>query len=118
MLCRLQEGVNYLLGNDSIKKECSHSKCIPLKVNWLSNCIISLTFLSLLDAVGTAGGFLVYFIFALVAVLVLFLFLPETKGVPLEDIALVLEQGWIIPCKKSCSQEENDLEVLVNDTDD
>ncbi|CAG5091410.1 Oidioi.mRNA.OKI2018_I69.PAR.g13035.t1.cds [Oikopleura dioica] len=87
-------------------------------VNWLSNCIISLTFLSLLEAVGTAGGFLVYSIFALVALIVLFLFLPETKSVPLEDIAEVLEEGWIVPFKRSCNPEENDLQVLVDDTDD
>ncbi|CBY18349.1 unnamed protein product [Oikopleura dioica] len=87
-------------------------------VNWLSNCIISLTFLSLLEAVGTAGGFLVYFIFGLLAFLIIFLFLPETKGVALEDIAEVLEQGWIVPCKSSCNQDEHDLDVLVDDTDD
>ena len=87
-------------------------------VNWLSNCIISLTFLSLLEAVGTAGGFLVYFFFGLLAFLVMFLFLPETKGVALEDIAEVLEQGWIVPCKRSCNQEEHDLDALVDDTDD
>ena len=87
-------------------------------VNWLSNCIISLTFLSLLEAVGTAGGFLVYFFFGLLAFLIMFLFLPETKGVALEDIAEVLEQGWIVPCKRSCNQEEHDLDALVDDTDD
>ena len=49
-------------------------------VNWISNYIVSLTFLSLLEALGGAGGFMFYAGFGVLGFIVIYLILPETKG--------------------------------------
>ena len=49
-------------------------------VNWISNYVVSLTFLSLLEALGGAGGFMFYAGFGVLGFIVIYLILPETKG--------------------------------------
>jgi sugar porter (SP) family MFS transporter len=65
---------------------------VTLFANWGMNFVVSLTFLTLLQALGTAGSFWLYA--ALCAVLVLFTarFIPETRGRSLEDIEVDLHQ--------------------------
>lgn len=64
-------------------------------VNWISNCIVSLTFLSILEAMGTEGGFCFYASFGILGFILIFLLLPETKGVSLDKMDELLSQGWI-----------------------
>jgi sugar porter (SP) family MFS transporter len=77
------------------------SEIYPLKVrnsaeglaatfNWLSNLVVSLTFLSLLHGLGAPQTFWLYGLFALVAWLFSYRIVPETKGRTLEEI----EQFW------------------------
>jgi MFS transporter, SP family, galactose:H+ symporter len=79
------------------------SEIFPLKVrgqassiatmaNWLSNFVVSLTFLSLLRGLGDVTTFLLYSALSL-AGLFFFRFVPETKGVPLEIIERNLRAG-------------------------
>jgi SP family galactose:H+ symporter-like MFS transporter len=61
--------------------------------NWLSNFLVSLTFLSLLKGLGDVLTFLLYAVLCLAGVWFCFKFVPETKGVPLERIERDLQQG-------------------------
>src|SRR5580692_7240144 len=73
------------------------SEIFPLKIrgqassvatmaNWLSNFLVSLTFLSLLHRLGSVSTFLLYAALSLAGLWFCFRFVPETKGVPLERI--------------------------------
>jgi MFS transporter, SP family, galactose:H+ symporter len=61
--------------------------------NWLSNFVVSLTFLSLLKGLGDVWTFLLYAALSLVGLWLCFRFVPETKGVPLERIERDLRLG-------------------------
>ncbi len=54
--------------------------------NWSANLLISVTFLTLIDAVGKSWTFWLYAIFAAVAIVFVWRFVPETKGRPLEHV--------------------------------
>lgn len=56
-------------------------------VNWLFNMIISLTFLTLTEALTTHGTFYMYSIIASIGWLLLFWKLPETRGRSLEEVS-------------------------------
>jgi MFS transporter, SP family, solute carrier family 2 (myo-inositol transporter), member 13 len=56
--------------------------------NWISNLIVAQSFLSLTDAIGTSYTFMI-FIFITVAAIV---FVPETKGLPIEEVEKMLER--------------------------
>jgi SP family galactose:H+ symporter-like MFS transporter len=66
---------------------------VATMANWLSNFAVSLTFLSLLNALGSARAFLLYAALCVVGVWFCFRFVPETKGVPLERIERDLRAG-------------------------
>jgi sugar porter (SP) family MFS transporter len=59
---------------------------VATMANWLSNFVVSLTFLSLLTGLGSVYTFLLYAALAVLGVLFCLRFVPETKGVPLELI--------------------------------
>jgi MFS transporter, SP family, galactose:H+ symporter len=59
---------------------------VATMANWLSNFVVSLTFLSLLNALGSVWTFLLYALLCGVGVWFCRRFVPETKGVPLEWI--------------------------------
>ena len=61
--------------------------------NWLANLAVSLSFLSLVAAVGRPVTFLLYAGVALVGWLLLLRWLPETRGVPLENMAALFGGG-------------------------
>jgi sugar porter (SP) family MFS transporter len=56
--------------------------------NWGFNFIVSVTFLDLVGAVGSAGAFLVYAILSIGALAFIVAMVPETKGYSLEQIEL------------------------------
>ena len=66
---------------------------VATMANWLSNCLVSLTFLSLLNGLGSVSMFLLYAILSLAGLCFCFRFVPETKGVPLERIEQDLRAG-------------------------
>jgi len=59
---------------------------VATMANWLSNFVVSLTFLSLLNALGSVWTFLLYAVLCVVGIWFCLRFVPETKGVPLEWI--------------------------------
>ncbi|KFQ65973.1 Solute carrier family 2, facilitated glucose transporter member 10, partial [Phaethon lepturus] len=54
--------------------------------NWAANLLISLSFLDLIDAIGFSWMFLLYGLMGVMAVVFIYLFVPETKGQSLEEI--------------------------------
>jgi MFS transporter, SP family, galactose:H+ symporter len=58
--------------------------------NWVFNLIVSVTFLDLVSAVGSAGAFLLYAVLSFVALWFVVAKVPETKGHTLEQIELDL----------------------------
>uniref|UniRef100_A0A8C0EM10 Solute carrier family 2, facilitated glucose transporter member 10 n=1 Tax=Bubo bubo TaxID=30461 RepID=A0A8C0EM10_BUBBB len=54
--------------------------------NWAANLLISLSFLDLIDAIGFSWMFLLYGLMGMMAVIFIYLFVPETKGQSLEEI--------------------------------
>jgi Sugar (and other) transporter. len=66
---------------------------VATMANWLSNFLVSLTFLTLLNALGDVWTFLLYAALSLGGLWFCFRFVPETKGVPLERIEGDLRSG-------------------------
>ncbi|MBA2763905.1 MAG: sugar porter family MFS transporter [Thermoleophilaceae bacterium] len=58
--------------------------------NWLFNFIVSLTFLTLIGALGTTGTFWLYGAISMLTIAFVARFVPETKGRSLEEI----ENDW------------------------
>jgi len=68
----------------------SSAEGLAATFNWTSNLVVSLTFLTLLNAIGPTRTFWLYGLFAIVAWLFSYRLVPETKGRTLEEI----EQFW------------------------
>lgn len=60
---------------------------VATTVNWASNLLVALTFLTLLDALGESGTFWLYAGICVLALLFVIAKVPETKGKSLEQIA-------------------------------
>lgn len=65
---------------------------VATSVNWISNLIVSFTFLSVVRLLGTYGAFWLYAAMALIGAAVLWKELPETKGLELEEIQRIFER--------------------------
>ncbi|XP_047164351.1 probable inositol transporter 2 [Vigna umbellata] len=59
---------------------------------WVSNLVVSQTFLTLTVAIGTAWTFMLFGVVALVGIFFVLIFVPETKGVPMEEVEQMLEE--------------------------
>ncbi len=62
-------------------------------VNWASNMIVALTFLTLVEYLGTSATLMIYFICCILSLLFVYFLVPETKGVSLEQIEINLYAG-------------------------
>ena len=60
---------------------------------WFSNFLVSLTFLSLTNFIGTAGAFYLYAAIVAIGFFLVFFLLPETTGLSLEEIQNIFNQG-------------------------
>ncbi|KAL1525069.1 hypothetical protein AB1Y20_019942 [Prymnesium parvum] len=63
-------------------------------VNWLMNFAVSESFLSLSDAITVGGTFGIYAIFAGVGCVLCYLYVPETKGMRLEEIEALFREAY------------------------
>ncbi len=63
---------------------------IASEANWGSNLLVALTFLTLVQAIGTPGAFWFYALVGIGAWIFVYLSVPETKGRTLEEI----EEHW------------------------
>lgn len=67
---------------------------IAAVANWLSNLIVSQTFLTLTEALGPWGTFLLFAGFAVIGLIAIFFLVPETKGLPFEEVEKMLQKGF------------------------
>ena len=70
----------------------SKAAAVGTMANWLFNFIVSLTFLLLIDALGSGGAFLFYAAICGVTFFFCLKLVPETMGKHLEDIQAVFEE--------------------------
>lgn len=62
-------------------------------VNWGTNLLVAITFLSLIQLIGTPGTFWLYSIIGIIAWVFVYFLVPETKGKSLEEIEMQLRAG-------------------------
>ncbi|MDC0428972.1 sugar porter family MFS transporter [Phycisphaerales bacterium] len=81
-------------------------RCVAMAagVNWASNFVISLTFLSMLGYLGPSMTFAFYGLVGLVGMVWIWKVVPETKGYTLEEIEENLARGdrtkWLPPAER------------------
>ncbi|XP_077233519.1 putative inositol transporter 2 [Tasmannia lanceolata] len=80
---------------------------IAAVANWTSNLIVSQSFLTLTEALGTAYTFLLFGIFACIALVFIYYMVPETKGLPFEEVEKMLERRSLKSDKKSSVQDQS-----------
>ncbi|KAB7507225.1 Proton myo-inositol cotransporter [Armadillidium nasatum] len=80
--------------NSEIYPNWARARCTSYatSVNWGANLIVSLTFLTLTEAITKQGTFYLYTGFALSGFIIFFLILPETKGVHLENVESLFQK--------------------------
>lgn len=59
---------------------------------WVSNLIVSQSFLSLTKSIGTSWTFMLFGFVAVAAIIFVIIFVPETKGLPMEEVEKMLEK--------------------------
>lgn len=64
---------------------------IAATANWISNLIVAQSFLSLTQAIGTSWTFLIFGGISIVALIFVIIYVPETKGLPIEEVEKMLE---------------------------
>ncbi|XP_073150962.1 inositol transporter 4-like [Henckelia pumila] len=62
--------------------------------NWVSNLIVSETFLTLTKELGSSGTFLLFAGFSFIGLVAIFFLVPETKGMQFEEVEKMLEKGF------------------------
>ncbi|XP_030471185.2 inositol transporter 4 [Syzygium oleosum] len=67
---------------------------IAAVANWCSNLIVSETFLTLTEALGSAGTFLLFAGFSFLGLVGIFFLVPETKGLQFEEVEKLLQEGY------------------------
>ncbi|KAL8120385.1 inositol transporter 4-like isoform X2 [Apium graveolens] len=80
---------------------------IAAVANWCSNLIVSETFLTLTEALGSAGTFLLFAGFSIIGLVGIFFLVPETKGLSFEEVEKLLKRGYS-PFKKHPSEDDDD----------
>lgn len=61
--------------------------------NWIFNAVVSSTFLTLIHVFGESGTFLMYAAICAVGLVLVIIFMPETKGITLERLEHNLHKG-------------------------
>lgn len=75
--------------------------------NWCSNLVVSETFLTLTEHLGSSGAFLLFAGVSFGMLILIFFFVPETKGLPIEEVEHMLEKGFK-PRLFGCCGEKDD----------
>ncbi|XP_057429767.1 probable inositol transporter 2 [Lotus japonicus] len=60
--------------------------------NWVSNLIVAQSFLSLTEAIGISSTFMIFIFITVAAIVFVIVFVPETKGLPIEEVENMLER--------------------------
>jgi MFS transporter, SP family, solute carrier family 2 (myo-inositol transporter), member 13 len=85
---------------------------IAAVANWVSNLIVTQTFLSLTKALGTSVTFFLFCGVSFLALVVVFFTVPETKGLQFEEVERMLERKDYKPWKRY--QGVSDVEPAKN----
>ena len=64
---------------------------IAATANWVSNLVVAQSFLSLTQSIGPSWTFLLFGLISIVALMFVLICVPETKGLPIEEIEQMLE---------------------------
>ncbi|XP_048337511.2 probable inositol transporter 2 [Ziziphus jujuba] len=64
---------------------------IAATANWISNLIVAQSFLTLTEVIGTAWTFLLFGVISVLGFFFVLIFVPETKGLPIEEVEKMLE---------------------------
>lgn len=91
----------------------SNAVALATACNWIFNLLVSVTFLTLIDAVTQPIAFLLYAIFAFGGLLFVVFLVPETKGVSLETVERLFEQPYFL---KWCTAR-NTYSTPINEKD-
>ena len=75
--------------------------------NWATNLLVSITFLSLVQALGPSWTFWLYGLLAIASFVFAYALVPETKGRTLEEI----EKSWR-PARRSSVRRNDGSETL------
>lgn len=62
--------------------------------NWCANLIVSESFLSMIQTLGTSGTFLLFAGFSLIGLVAIYALVPETKGLQFEEVEKLLQKGF------------------------
>ncbi|GFS82101.1 proton myo-inositol cotransporter [Nephila pilipes] len=110
--------------NSEIYPLWARSTCysVATSLNWLFNFIVSLTFLDLMQALTKQGAFYLYDGLAVAGFVFLFLMLPETKGVSLEDVEDLFGHPWwrdaTTSAEKKTVQYQTAVECSMKNSED
>ncbi|MBA0662376.1 hypothetical protein Goklo_006509 [Gossypium klotzschianum] len=77
--------------------------------NWISNLIVSLTFLSLTKALGLAGTFFLFGGVCVIGFSFIYWLVPETKKLPVEEVEKMLESGYKPKLLRAKSKDKTHL---------
>ncbi|KAL8103399.1 putative inositol transporter 2 [Apium graveolens] len=64
---------------------------IAATANWVSNLIVAQSFLTLTQVIGTSWTFLIFGVMSVLALFFVLIYVPETKGLPIEEVEKMLE---------------------------
>ncbi|KAJ1402033.1 Sugar/inositol transporter [Sesbania bispinosa] len=90
--------------------------------NWVSNLIVAQSFLSLTQAIGTSWTFMIFIFITIAALIFVIIFVPETKGLPMEEVEKMLEgrsinfkfwQRSSDPGEEALKQRHSQLKLIV-----
>ncbi len=88
--------------NAEIYPTWARSTCISIAttVNWSSNLLISMSFLTMADGLGQPITFSVYAVLSIIGLLFVILLLPETRGRKLEDVEELFKRPYFFRSRK------------------
>ena len=92
----------------------SNAVALATACNWISNLLVSVTFLTLIDAIGQPRAFLLYAIFAFVGLLFVIFLVPETRGVSLEMVERLFARPPFVNWFTSKCNRKRKNEILVH----
>ncbi|XP_076042485.1 proton myo-inositol cotransporter-like isoform X3 [Oratosquilla oratoria] len=102
--------------NSEIYPLWARSTCnsITTSVNWGSNLVVSITFLTLTEVIHKHGAFYLYAVLALVGFVIFYMILPETKGLRLEEIEGLFARPLCSKNGSASAQQENVQKTMDN----
>jgi MFS transporter, SP family, solute carrier family 2 (myo-inositol transporter), member 13 len=84
---------------------------ISTTINWSTNILMSMTFLTLINFTSKQGAFMIYALISLFFLAIYAVYLPETKGKPLEMIRLSFLDGmW---GRMMCRKDDEAYAALI-----